>query len=298
MHDVCIIGGGPAGLSAAVGAASEGLDTIVLMEQVGGQAGTSSRIENYLGFPEGISGPNLIRRSVLQAQKFGAHLVKCCVIGFEVKNTCFFIYLASGTIIRARSVIIATGAQYNKLDATTPYEGKGVHYACTQTSVRRACRCDDVVVIGGGNSAGQAAIYLSTKAKAVHLVVRKSALAETMSAYLYERILESPDIKIHYENEVKKLHGRQVEEVELKDGERFPVSDVYVMIGASPNIDFLDSFGVTDPKGFIETDESFHTKVPGLYAVGDARAGSVKRVANASGEGAACISKLWSYLHP
>lgn len=299
MYDVCIIGGGPAGLSAAVGAASEGLDTILLAERMGGQAGTSSLIENYLGFPEGISGPSLISRARQQAHKFGAHLSKCCVRRIERRpEGCFYVHLINRTIVRTRSIIVASGAQYNKIPQATPYEGMGVHYACNQGSVRRSCKCDTVVVVGGGNSAGQAAMFLSTKAKEVHLVVRKAALAATMSSYLYERILACETIKIHYETEIAQVSGYgQVEEVLFKSNERLQVSDVYVMIGASPHTAFLKDVCDMDSKGFILTDEAYMTSVPGLFAVGDARSGSVKRVANAAGEGAACINKLWGYLH-
>lgn len=299
MYDVCIIGGGPAGLSAAVGAASEGLFTILLAERMGGQAGTSSLIENYLGFPEGISGPALIGRARQQAQKFGAHLSKRCVRRVELRpEGCFWLHLANRTVIRTRSIIVASGARYNKIEAAVPYEGKGVHYACNQGNVRRSCTCDVVAVIGGGNSAGQAAMFLSTKAKEVHLLVRKQALAETMSSYLYERILACDQIKVHYETEVLMVGGTDLEITDIMTTKGdIQISDLYVMIGASPNADFLGGLVAVDRRGFIETDDGFVTSVPGIFAVGDIRAGSVKRVANAAGEGAACVNKLWAFLN-
>lgn len=301
MYDVVIIGGGPAGLSAAVGAAAEGLDTVVIAQKLGGQAGTSSRIENYLGFPNGISGPALIERACKQAHKFGALLVTACVTSITKQaDGCFYLTLDTGSIIRSKTVVIASGAQYNRLPVTTPFEGRGVHYACTQHEVRRKCRCDEVCVIGGGNSAGQAAMFLSTKAKRVHLVVRKDHLADTMSAYLYNRILATSEITVHYQSEVQgvKAVDQQIAQVTLNDNSVLPVSDVYVMIGASPNTEFLKDFIVRDKRGFIETNDLFETSQPGVFAAGDCRSGSIKRVAQSAGEGAASISRVFKYLNP
>lgn len=301
-YDVCVIGGGPAGLSAAVGAASEGLETIVVAQRLGGQAGTSSKIENYLGFPNGISGPALIDRACKQAHKFGAMVITGCVqkIVPDPDGKCFSLYIDKGTIIKARSIIIASGAHYNRLPVTAPFEGRGVHYACTTSSVRRNCKCDEVLVIGGGNSAGQAAMFLSTKAKRVHLIVRKDHLAATMSAYLYERIQACDDIEVHYESEVQAVAAvkGQINKVTLNNGDVIPGTDIYVMVGASPNTKYLGDLVATDKKGFVCTDDLFQTNVPGIYAVGDARAGSIKRVANGAGEGAAVIQRVFSYLNP
>lgn len=296
-YDVTVIGGGPAGFSAALNAASEGLFTLLLAEQIGGQAGTSSLIENYAGFPAGISGPSLISRMKEQAQKFGANITKCCVRRIERKGDCYFITLATGSVVRTRSIIIATGARYNKLDATTPYEGKGVHYACTATSVRRACQCDEVAVVGAGNSAGQAAMFLSTKAKKVHLIVRRGELGTTMSSYLHERIVACENIVVHLNSQITEVSGSNVDTVTLNDDERLSLSDIYVMIGASPNTEIFNGLVDMDAKGFITTDDGFRTSASGIYAVGDCRAGSVKRVANATGEGAATVPKVWSYLN-
>lgn len=299
--DVAIIGGGPAGLSAAVNAAAEGLDTIVLAEKLGGQAGTSSRIENYAGFPGGISGPALIDRICRQAHKFGANIITGSVTDVSVIDpSCFGIKLGTGSQLRARTLLIATGAHYNRLPVTTPFEGRGVHYSCTQQDVRRNCRCDEVAVVGGGNSAGQAAMFLSTKAKKVHLIVRKDHLSAQMSAYLYDRILNTPEIEVHYESEVQSLRARdkQIEHVALNTGHELPVTDVYVMVGASPNTTFLGDFIVRDAKGFIETDDLFQTSRPGVFAVGDCRSRSIKRVANSAGEGAASIARVFKYLNP
>lgn len=304
--DVAIIGGGPAGLSAAIGAAAEGLEVAVLVSEIGGQAGTSSRIENYMGFPGGISGPALASRARRQALKFGATLIPCRVVEVDFVDDCFHILTASGSIIRARSVIVASGAQYRRLDPSTDFErfeGKGVHYACTPSEVRRKCRCDDVVVIGGGNSAGQAAMFLSGKARHVHLLVRKDSLRETMSVYLLDRIERSPNITVHYGCETDSIGGRdEVETVTFRNRESgaktiLPVSDVYVMIGATPNCGFIHGLCDVDAHGFIKTDDYFQTSHPRLYAVGDVRAGSVKRVANAAGEGATSIKWLWQALN-
>ncbi len=307
MFDVAIIGGGPSGLSAAVGAASEGLNTLMICEELGGQAGHSSKIENYLGFPKGISGAALAERSRRQAVKFGTTIVTTVVEDISVDDTgCFDIKTPHGTI-KSRAAVIATGAKYNRLPEATGFdrfEGKGVHYACTQREVRRACQCDEVVVVGGGNSAGQAVVFLSGKAKHVHLVVRAGSLKKTMSAYLIERIRAAPNVTVHYWTEIDEIVGsRRIENVVLRDNltgrkVRRKISDVFVMIGAKPNSKCVNTLCETDAAGFIETDEHFATSVPGLFAVGDIRAGSVKRVANAVGEGSVCVPAVWNYLNP
>ena len=306
MYDVAVIGGGPAGLAAAVNATSEGLSTVVLCERPGGQAGTSSLIENVLGWPEGISGPDLTARAQAQAEKFGADFKDCVCSSLEEIGGLFRMVTKSGEIILAKSVIVATGARYRRLDPSTnyqQYENKGVHYDATPQSIRENCRCDRVVVIGGGNSAGQAAMYLSTQAKGVHLVVRKPSLRDTMSAYLIERIYTCPNITLHFETEVTAIHGRDwVSGVKLarKGGASvaLDVTDVYVMIGAEPNASFLHGVCPVDDHGFVHTDDFYQTKKPGLFAVGDIRAGSVKRVANAIGEGSSVVRFVWNYLFP
>lgn len=305
MFDVAVIGGGPAGLSAAVSAASEGLDTVVLYGCLGGQAGSSSLIENYLGFPAGISGPALAGRARRQALKFGACFVPGFVDSVEANDGSYRVCLEKGTMIRSRTIIMATGASYNKLASSTDYdrfEGRGIHYACTPSEVRRKCRCNEVVVVGGGNSAGQAAAFLATKAKHVHLLVRRDNLSSTMSDYLLRRILENENITVHLSAEIVSIDGNGwVESVTWRDPksgvmERRDISDVYVMIGASPNCGFIHPHCEVDDHGFIVTDDRFRTSAPGLFAVGDVRSGSVKRCANAAGEGATAIKWLWKEL--
>ena len=296
-YDVVIIGGGPAGLSAAVNAACEGLETLLIANHIGGQAGTSSRIENFLGFPDGISGPNLTERACKQAKKFGAMIHEGTVDrlrdGFEVHLDC-------GTRLSTRSLILACGAHYNRPDWAIPFEGKGIHYACTADVVRHAGH-ETVAVVGGGNSAGQAAMFLSGKCKQVHLVIRGGDLAKQMSHYLYSRILEQPNIVVHYHSDtaaiLPNLDGK-VGGMIFKDGSTLSVSDIYVMVGATPNCHFLDGLVEQDAKGFILTNDVFETNKAGVFAVGDIRAGSIKRVANAAGEGAACIQRVFHFLNP
>jgi thioredoxin reductase (NADPH) len=306
MYDTAIIGTGPAGLSAAVGATCEGLNTLVLGSELGGQAGHSSRIENYLGFPHGISGHALAERSRRQAVKFGAVFMPCMVDRLDHDDGLFTLSTPDGDF-HARSVIIASGAQYNRLDPSTGaarFEGSGVHYACTQREVRSSCRCDEVVVVGAGNSAGQAAMFLAEKAKHVHLVVRAGSLKRTMSAYLVNRIVAHPNVTVHFFSEVDRIEGtHQIDAVVLRSNvtgktRRCKVTDVFVMIGAKPNAAFASDLCEIDGDGFIETDKAFQTNIPGLYAVGDIRAGSIKRVANAVGEGSVCIQHVWRYLNP
>jgi thioredoxin reductase (NADPH) len=305
MYDIAIIGGGPAGLSAAVGAACEGLETILIAEHIGGQAGTSSMIENYLGFPEGISGPALIDRACRQAEKFGALIVEDQTIASVSKaDGGFLMQFNSGAHVKAKSVVIACGAHYNTLDESTQYkafEHRGIHYACTQGEVRRSHPAD-VAVIGGGNSAGQAAMFLASKTSKVHLLVRGDSLSHTMSSYLWSRIIAHPHICVHYNVETTKIDGvGHVQSITWKDRmtnepTTAGVSDIYVMIGAQPNCTFTGELVEHDDHGFLMTNDNFEAKTPGIYVVGDVRAGSVKRVANASGEGAACIQHVFHRL--
>lgn len=299
MHDVAIIGAGPAGLSAAVNAAAEGLETVIVAEHVGGQAGTSSLIENIIGFPEGISGPALTAKACTQAEKFGALLHHGVVEGVKRsephKN--YLLSMRGGSNILARSIIVACGVQYN-IPKWAENVRRGVHYACTADVVRHAGH-ETVAVIGGGNSAGQAAMFLAGKVKHVHLIVRGKKLADGMSHYLYSRIAETSNIEIHFETNIQrllldeKLHIGSVE----TDRGIFPISDVYIMIGAKPQCGFMGDLVGLDDHGFIMTNDVFETITPGIYAVGDIRARSIKRVANAAGEGAACIQRVFHFLH-
>lgn len=306
-YDVAVIGGGPSGLSAAMSAASEGLKTALLCEQPGGQAGTSSLIENYLGFPDGVSGPDLTERARDQAVKFGTDIIATTVEALARNGRGeFVITTEDGQVHRSRAVVVATGARYNRLPRSTHvhrFEGKGVHYACTaQTIADRPCK--EVVVVGGGNSAGQAAMFLAPRCELVHLVVRRDNLEDSMSDYLIRRINAHPKIQIHYETEIHRVQGEdQLGRVWLdRKGDDLPfeidATDLFVMIGAKPNTSFLGGSCALDDKGFVLTKHDKTTDWPGLFAVGDVRAGSVKRVANAVGEGASCIPAVWSFLNP
>jgi len=305
MYDVTIIGSGPAGLSAAIGAASEGLQVLVLGDKLGGQAGTSSRIENYAGFPDGISGPSLTDRNRRQAQKFGAVILPYKVESVKARpGGGFDVVTDAGLPVRTQTVVIASGAQYQRLDQDTnfmPFEGKNVHYACTQGTVRAKCRCKDVIVIGGGNSAGQAAMFLSEKANNVHVLVRRDP-KETMSDYLLDRLCRLPQVTFHIGAALVGLEGD--EELEkaswlMPDGSvrSCDATDVFVMIGAKPNCGFAKELCQLDKNGFVLTEKGYETSAPGVFAVGDARSGSVKRVAAASGEGAVVVPAIWAYLN-
>lgn len=308
IYDVAVIGGGPAGLSAAMNAASEGLSTALLCAQRGGQAGTSSLIENYLGFPNGISGPDLTDRAFAQAEKFGATHYACTVDAVGRTNEGLFVLTtAAGRIIRARSVVAATGAQYNRLPeevGTAAFEdGAGVHYACTAEVIAgRDCR--EVVVVGGGNSAGQAALFMADRCQQVHLVIRRDSPADTMSDYLIRRITAHPNITTHLRTVVHRAEGGDrlthatLRNLDTGVMERIAVTDLFVMIGARPNSAFLNGLAEQDERGFIVAGLDKATTTPGLFAVGDIRAGSVKRVANAAGEGASCVPAIWAFLNP
>lgn len=308
MYDVAIIGGGPAGLAAAINAAAEGLRTVVLCEQAGGQAGTSSLIENLLGFPDGVSGPDLTDRSKAQALRLGAEFKDCVCSMLEEAGGLYRLRTQGGETFLARSVIVASGARYRQLDQSTrchEFAGKGVHFSATPQEVADQCTCREVVVVGGANSAGQAAMYLSQHAERVHLVVRGSSIKDTMSSYLLERLYYAPNIALHFDTELSRINGdERVSGVTLYNKAHettldLPdVTDVYVMIGAVPNAPFLSTVCELDPHGFVKTDDFYQTKRPGLFAVGDIRSGSVKRVANAVGEGSSVIKWVWRYLFP
>jgi thioredoxin reductase (NADPH) len=312
LYDVAIVGAGPAGLAAAVYAASEGLSTIVVEENApGGQAGTSSKIENYLGFPTGISGAQLASRGHLQALKFGVQFsISREVVSTTQVNGYHQLLLSSGLAVSARSVVIASGARYRRLDVTNyeAFENRGLFYAATAMEAL-LCRDQEIVVIGGGNSAGQASVFLSGVASHVHHIVRGPSLHSSMSQYLISRIERSPRITLHTHSEIVRLEGQGhlefVTWMNRKTGEtvRRPISSVFVMIGAEPNSGWVYGTVKLDEKGFVLTGApwgfeatSFATSIPGIYAVGDIRAESVKRVASAVGEGSVVISNIHRYL--
>lgn len=318
IRDLIIVGGGPSGLAAAVYAASEGLDALLLETSTpGGQAGSSSKIENYLGFPTGISGQELTGRALTQAIKFGADIM---VARSAVRLACtrrpYKILLQDDTKLAARAVVIATGAAYNKppLPNLAKFEGLGVYYGATFMEAQ-LCEGDDVIVVGGGNSAGQAAVFLSQTARKVYMLVRSGQLADTMSRYLIRRIEENPQIELHYKTEIVGLEGdTQLERVAWKDkatGETstHDIRHLFIMAGASPRTDWLQGCLALDGKGFVLTGrdidtpalqsagwslarppQMLETSLPGVFAVGDVRAGNIKRVASAVGEGSMAIS--------
>jgi thioredoxin reductase (NADPH) len=323
MRDLVIVGAGPAGLAAAVYGASEGLDVLVIdAESPGGQAASSSRIENYLGFPMGISGQELARRAAAQAQKFGAKvMIAHNVTQLNCDRRPYELSVDGAQIIRSRTVVIASGAQYKKpkLENLSKFEGQGVYYGATYMEAQ-LCGKADAVVVGGGNSAGQAAVYLSQTATKVHMLVRSGRLSDTMSRYLIERIEKNPVIELHYYTEIVGLEGdTQVERVTWRDKNTGETSTheiryVFIMAGGSPRTEWLNGCVAMDNKGFILTgrdlDAVIHdchwplprlpqmleTSRPGVFAVGDVRAGNVKRVASAVGEGSIAISLVHRVL--
>ena len=316
VYDVAVVGAGPAGLAAAVYAASEGLSTIVLESTApGGQAGTSSKIENYLGFPTGISGQALAGRAQSQAQKFGARLaVARTVEALDCSRHPYRLTLTGGESISASAVVVATGARYRKLDLENyaTYEGQGIHYAATAMEAR-LCTNEEVVVVGGGNSAGQAAVFLARTARHVHILVRGASLAATMSDYLVQRIETSPQVTVHPFAEISALAGdhalRRVTWTNRQTGEAETrtIGNVFVMIGAEPNTEWLGGCLPLDARGFVVTGRDdaakalaspYATTRPGIFAVGDVRSGSVKRVASGVGEGSVVVQAIHQFLHP
>ena len=315
LRDVIIVGAGPSGLAAAVYAASEGLDVLVIeTESPGGQAGSSSKIENYLGFPTGVSGQELAARAITQAEKFGAKMmIARNVVRLDCAKRPYKVVLDDGRSLMARAVIIATGAQYNKprIPNLQRFEGQGVYYGATFME-SQLCEKEDVAVVGGGNSAGQAAIFLSQTSRKVYMLVRSSRLSDTMSRYLIQRIDQNPAIEVHYKTEIVSLEGdAHLERITWQDktsGETsvHDIRHVFIMAGASPRTDWLQNCVALDSKGFIltgrdiltETERAalavappqmLETSLPGVFAVGDVRSGNVKRVASAVGEGAIAI---------
>jgi thioredoxin reductase (NADPH) len=312
VYDVAIVGAGPSGLAAAVYASSEGLSTLVVEGTApGGQAGTSSKIENYLGFPTGVSGQELANRAHVQAQKFGAHMaLSRDVVSIDRVDGFHHLTLAGGTSIRSRVVVVATGAKYRKLAIANyaRFENQGIYYAATAME-SNLCRNREVAVVGGGNSAGQAAIFLLGSTAHVHLIVRGASLASTMSQYLISRIEGSARITVHSHTDISQLEGNSsLESVcwinsQTHVQERRPIRGLFVMIGAEPNTGWLFGTLALDKKGFVVTgargafeNSRYATSVPGIFAIGDVRSDSVKRVASAVGEGSVVISDVHRYL--
>ena len=318
LRDLIIVGAGPAGLAAAVYAASEGLNVLMIEAQSpGGQAGSSSKIENYLGFPTGVSGLELAARATTQAQKFGANMmIARSVVRLHCDNRPYQVELDTGELLSTRAVVIATGAQYNKprLANLDKFEGAGIYYGATYIE-SQWCEGEQVAVVGGANSAGQAAVFLSQTAHHVHMLVRAEELSGTMSRYLIQRLTENPCIEIHFNTEIVALEGgpslERVVWQDKKTGEisTHPIQHVFLMTGALPRTEWLRGCVALDDKGFILTgrdldgagpDENtkwplarvpqmLETSLPAVFAVGDARAGNVKRVASAVGEGAISV---------
>ena len=319
IRDVIIVGAGPAGLAAAVYAASEGLDVLLIeTSSPGGQAASSSKIENYLGFPTGISGQELAGRAASQALKFGAQIVVArSVLRLACERRPYTVKLDGGEELAARTIVIATGAQYNKpaLPNLERFEGNGVYYGATYME-SQLCTGEEVAVVGGGNSAGQAAAFLAQAASRVHMLVRAAELSSTMSRYLIQRLEENPKVDLHYQTEISGLDGEDhLERLTWRDRatgaeSEHAIRHLFIMTGASPRTEWLKGCLALDQKGFILTGrdldtsgsadgnprwpldrapEMLETSLPGVFAVGDARAGNVKRVASAVGEGAISI---------
>jgi thioredoxin reductase (NADPH) len=315
VYDVAIVGAGPAGLSAAVYAASEGLSVIVLDARAfGGQAGASSRIENYLGFPTGISGQALAGRAFTQAQKFGARMdIPAEVVGIDCKRcsaaNALALDLEDGAVIRSRTVVIASGVRYRRptYARLAELEGRGIWYWASPIEAK-VCSGQEVVLVGGGNSAGQAAVYLSGAAQKVWMLVRGEGLAASMSKYLIDRIRSIPNIEILTRTEIVDLIGSHDSGVEFvtwraqagaRDTTR-PIRNVFLFLGADPRTEWLESCGIAlDANGFIKTGDSraqHETNVAGVFAIGDVRSGSIKRVGGAIGEGAAVVAQIHACL--
>jgi thioredoxin reductase (NADPH) len=319
VRDLLIVGAGPSGLAAAVYAASEGLDVLMIeTDSPGGQAGSSSKIENYLGFPTGVSGQELATRAITQALKFGTKMILAhSVVRLNCAKPLYEIVLDNGTTLPARAIVISTGAQYKKpaIANLEKFEGQGVYYGATYIE-SQLCESEEVVVVGGGNSAGQAAVFLSQTARKVHMLVRSTGLAQSMSRYLIQRIAENPAIDLHYQTEIVSLEGNtRLESVTWFDRATGQTSvhdirHVFIMTGASPRTEWLGGCLALDDKGFIVTGRDLdsrtavtsphawplaraplmlETSLPRVFAVGDVRSGSVKRVASAVGEGAIAV---------
>lgn len=324
MYDVAIIGAGPSGLAAAVYGGSEGLKTVMIERRApGGQAGTSSRIENYLGFPNGLSGAELSRRALSQVTRFGVEFLSPQeVTDISMKDNYKIITLADGSVLNARSVIITTGVDYRSLDAedVDRFTGAGIYYGASTTEAH-ACKEQDVYIVGGGNSAGQSAMYLANHAKRVFIVIRKKDLSATMSQYLIDQIHNTANIEVLGETVVGKVYGNDkleeicLEDVNTKQRRQAKAAALFIFIGAKPVTDWIKLNVIKDEKGFIETGRDLlkydafkkswklsrepyllETCSPGIFAAGDVRSGAMNRVASAVGEGAMAIKFVHEYL--
>lgn len=324
IYDVAIIGAGPAGLAAGVYGGSEGLNTLLIEKRApGGQAGTSSRIENYLGFPKGLSGADLSRRAITQATRFGVELLSPQeVSGIVVKDDYKIIQLADGNELRSRAVVITSGVDYRKLPAkgVEDFTGAGIYYGAATTEAA-ACKNKDVYIVGGGNSAGQAAMYLSNFARNVFIVIRKPDLTSSMSSYLIDQIEGTDNIQVVPESQIIEAKGSDhlehliIEDLDSKGQQEVPAGALFIFIGARPYTDWIPEEVIRDTRGFIITGNDLKSKesfkkrskiardpyllessVPGIFAAGDVRSGAMNRVASAVGEGAMSISMVHQYL--
>jgi thioredoxin reductase (NADPH) len=324
FYDLVIVGGGPAGLAAAVYGASEGLSTVLIeMEAPGGQAGMSSRIENYLGFPSGLSGGDLARRAVAQARRFGVEILSPQrVTGVSVEGPSRVVKLAAGSDVGCKVLLIATGVAYRKLDVpgAERLQGRGVYYGAAMTEAI-SCEGEDVYIVGGANSAGQAAMYFSKFAHKVAMLVRGSSLSSTMSQYLIDQIKKTPNIQVETRSQVVEVHGdTHLEAISIRGGDNghattVPTNLLSIFIGAEPNTDWLSGVVERDERGFILTGADLvrdgkrpagwqlernpywvECSVPGIFAAGDVRHGSVKRVASGVGEGSIAVQFTHQYL--
>ena len=323
FYDLAIVGGGPAGLAAAVYGASEGLRTVMIeREAPGGQAGMSSRIENYLGFPSGLTGADLARRAVVQARRFGVEIITAEATEVRVDGPYRFLKLANGAELSCHALLVATGVQWRKLDApgVERLTGAGIYYGAAMTEAM-STQGEDVYVVGGANSAGQAAMYFSRYARRVVILVRGSSLAASMSHYLINQLRATPNIQIEFNTSVVEAHGEDHLEAisihcaETNEINKVPANSLFIMIGAAPNTDWLANIVERDERGFIYSGPHLtregkrpngwkldrdpgllETNVPGIFVVGDVRHGSVKRVASGVGEGSVAISFVHQYL--
>jgi thioredoxin reductase (NADPH) len=323
LYDLVVVGGGPAGLAAAVYAASEGLKTLVLEESApGGQAACSSKIENYLGFPTGLSGAELAERAVIQAEKFGVDiLTPGRAAGLAEDGTIKVITLENGEQVRTRTAVIATGASYRRLPLANleQYEGSSIFYSATAVEAR-LCSDSEIAVVGGGNSAGQAAVFLAEQARSVYMFVVEESLEAYMSRYLIRRIEQTDNIHVAYQTEITALHGDgQLKKITARNNqtgetEEYEVAAVFIFIGAEPHTEWLKGTLELDDSGFIRTGDALdgfrangathpkrrpyllETSMPGVFAVGDVRSNSVKRVASAVGEGSISVQFIHQVL--
>src|SRR6185295_16277826 len=323
FYDLAIVGGGPAGLAAAVYGASEGLKTVMIeREAPGGQAGSSSRIENYLGFPSGLSGADLARRAVVQARRFGVEILSAEATAIRLDGPYRLLKLADGAELSCHALLVATGVQWRKLDApgVERLTGAGIYYGAAMTEAI-STRDEDVFIVGGANSAGQAAMYFSKHARRVVVLVRGSSLSASMSQYLINQLQATPNIQIEFNSSIVEAHGTDhLEAISVhctvtNEVNKVPANSLFIMIGASPNTEWLSNIVERDDRGFIlsgpllmrdgkrpkgwtlDRDPALlETNVPGIFVVGDVRHGSVKRVASGVGEGSVAISFVHQYL--